>query len=690
MNGLNSKTETKNKSRFILIYVVIGLVFFFYIYRLFDYQILNGAGYLAQAEDNRTEQLSIQSQRGIIYDRNGTVLARNVPSYNVVVIPANLPDDPGEIQRLFIELSETIDMPVSNGTLDEATVKAFTPCYGDLGIQEVVYIAETNWPFQATGLKCNIDKQTAMIISEKATDWPGIDIEIESIREYPTGNLTAEIIGFNGPIPAGLEEYYTGLGFVSGRDKVGYAGIESTMQDLLGGENGLREVEVTVGGEIVRNVSEPIDPIPGQDVTLTLDVRLQAVARSALIRNLDYWNNFAGRILSTSGVVIALDPQTGEILAMVSYPNFENNRMSRFIPGYYYEQLIEDQSRPLVNHAISDELPPGSVFKLASALGVLNEGVVTPDYEIEDPGIITLMQKILENDEGVPLNYYCWNRSGHGMVDYLHGIAWSCNTYWYKVTGGYEDEVEGYGLGIWRLAEYAKALGYGALTNIELPGETDGLIPDPTWKRLTQGENWATGDTYLAAVGQGYVLATPIQVVNSIATIANGGKRMQVSIIKEVTNSEGQITQSFSPNVLWDITKDPVITVYDENSYATDQKITVQPWVIEMAKQGMRMVTLEGGTAALEFAGDTTLSAGKTGTAEYCDDNAQSQGLCDERGAWPAHAWYVGYAPYDNPEIIAVAFVYNGKEGSSFAAPIVRSVIEAYFELKAADAGETP
>lgn len=202
-----------------------------------------------------------------------------------------------------------------------------------------MYIAETNWPFQETRLKCDVSKEVAMKVRENASEWPGIEIEVEAIREYPTGNLTSEIIGFLGPIPAIQEEYYTNLGFVSGRDKVGYAGIENTMQDELGGKNGLRVVEVTVGGEVVRNLEEPIEPVPGSDVYLTIDIRLQSIAREALIHNLDYWNTFAGKILSSNGVVIALNAQTGEVLSMVSYPNYENNRMSRFIPGYYYEQL---------------------------------------------------------------------------------------------------------------------------------------------------------------------------------------------------------------------------------------------------------------------------------------------------------------------------------------------------------------
>ncbi|MGV8050192.1 MAG: penicillin-binding protein 2 [Anaerolineaceae bacterium] len=686
MNNNQYQKPTIDLGRFKWIYILLGAVILYYIYQLFNYQIINGEAYRTQAEDNRTQEISDPTQRGMIFDRNGVILARNIPSYNITVTPANLPDAEGEVRKIYAELSELIDIPVSNGVVDDAIASSFTPCYTDLGIEQIVYIADTNWPYEATRLKCDVTKEVAMAIKEKSMDWPGIGVEIESIREYPTGNITSELVGFLGPVPEALVDYYTELGFVSGRDKVGYAGVESTMQDVLGGTNGKRVVEVNVGGEVLRNLEEPIEPVPGQNVYLTIDTRLQSAARDALILNLDYWNRYVGYTLSNSGSVIALDAKTGEVLAMVSYPNIENNRMSSYIPGYYYEQLSLDAAKPLVNQAISAELPPGSVYKLATALGVLNEGVVTPEYIIEDPGSITVIQKYYENDPGRPQIYYCWDENGHGPVDFLHAIAWSCNIYWHKVAGGFPGEVEDGGLGILRMDEYAKALGYGTLTGIELPGEADGLLPDPTWKRLNLGENWATGDTYLAAIGQGYVLATPLQVVNSIATIANDGKHMQVSLIKKVVASDGTITQEFEPTVLWDITTDPVITVYDEN-VPTDEKITVQPWVIELAKRGMQMVTQTGGTAAAEFEGDDNKVAGKTGTAEYCDDIARENKLCGEGiGGWPAHAWFVGYAPYDDPEIVVVAFSYNGKEGSTLAAPIVRKVIDVYFELKEADA----
>jgi penicillin-binding protein 2 len=522
-----------------------------------------------------------------------------------------------------------------------------------------------------------------MIIQERSADLPGVGVEVESVRDYPTGELTAEIIGYLGPVPAAYEKYYTDLGFVANRDKVGYAGIESWMQEELGGKNGLRTVEVDGAGQIIRDLEVPIDSVPGYNVELTIDTRLQAAAKSAIKTELAGWNAWIGEERMTKAAVIAMNPKTGEILALVSYPTFENNRMARQIPADYYQQLITDPDKPLFNNAISGEFPPGSVYKMAAAIGILNEDVVTPSQQVEDMGKITILQKYSPNDLGTPRDYVCWDEAGHGPVDFLHGVAWSCDVYWYKVGGGYEPEVP-VGLGIWRMNEYAAALGYGEPTGIELPGEAGGLLPDPTWKRITLAENWSTGDTYIATMGQGFVLSTPLQVLVSVATLANDGIHMKPTLIKQVTDSEGNMILPFTPTVVADITKDKVITVYDENSYATEEKISVEPWVIDLAQQGMRMVTLPGGTADGVFASMDIPSAGKTGTAEFCDDIANDKNLCSP-GNWPAHAWYVGYAPYDDPEIVVVAFVYYGGEGASVAAPLVRKVMDAYFELKEMD-----
>jgi penicillin-binding protein 2 len=690
MNNSSTSHRDVVSQRPRVFYLLIILIFGYYAIRLFNLQIVHGSEYLAKADDNRTETISLPAQRGVIYDRNGYVLARNVPSYNVSITPANLPADEGTTQEIYRQLSALIDIPVSNGEINEESVRLFKPCETDLGITQVVYIADTNAPYDPVSIKCDVDETTAMTIMEKSKDWPGVSVQVNAVREYPTGWLTSEVIGFLGPIPASLEEEYRAEGYIPGRDKVGYAGVEYSLQDILGGKNGERTVEVDVAGQVLRDLESQIEAVPGNSVRLTIDTRLQMAAKTALIEMITYWNNWFNEIRSSNGVVIAINPKTGEILALVSYPTFENNRMARVIPAYYYEQLTSDPNRPLFNHAISAELPPGSVYKMATAIGVLNEGVMSPTDTIEDLGKITVLQKFSPNDPGTPRDYVCWEPTGHGIVDFVHAIALSCDVYFYKVSGGYKDEVPE-GLGIWRMDEYARALGYGEPTGIELPGEASGLVPDPDWKRITQGENWATGDTYIAAMGQGYVLATPLQVLMSFATLANDGKMMQPTLVRDVIDSQGNVIQPFEPKLKHDITREPLIQVYDENDYTTGEMKVVEPWVIEKAKEGMRMATLPGGTAYSAFEESSVQAGGKTGTAEYCDDIASKKGLCRPEN-WPAHAWFVGYAPYDDPEIVVVAFVYNGNEGATVAAPIVEKVLSAYFELKQIDASaaETP
>jgi len=700
--------------RLLVVSVLVLALFVYYAFRLFDLQVVQGSTYVNQSEENRTTRISDPTQRGIIYDRNGIVLARNVASYNVTVTPAFLPEvlpityeEPvaGSVQEIYRRLSELLDMPVTAGAvmedgemvLPEEKVKVFKPSETDLGIKEIVYIQDTTAPYDPVRIKCGVDESVAMRVRELAADMPGVNIEVQPVRDYPTGELTAEIIGFLGPIPANqpdinlmLENYYREKGFVPNRDKVGYAGIENSLQDILGGTNGERYVEVDVAGKELRNLIEPVDPVPGNNVRLTIDLRLQQAAREALVYEIDYWNRYLNRIQSTSGVVIAMNPRTGEVLAMVSYPSYENNRFASLIPAYYYNQLSVDPAKPLLNKAVSGEYPPGSVFKMPTAIGALNERVVAPDYTIYDPGTIFIEEKPLPNSPSTnSREYVCWDRAGHGEVDWLKGVMLSCDVYFYKIGGGYKDEVPNGGLGPWRLGEYSRALGYGAVTGIELPGEQPGLIPDPDWKRINQGESWTIGDTYIASMGQGLILSTPLQVLVSAAILANDGKYMQPTLIREILDSEGNVVRPFEPKLKWDITVDPVIQIYDENSIATGEYKIVEPWVVQMAKDGMRLVVTEGTAVRpmqeeLNLEARGILTAGKTGTAEYCDNVAQAANRCTF-GNWPAHSWYFGYAPYDNPEIAVVAFVYNGGEGASVAAPIVGKVIEAYYNLKVID-----
>ncbi len=718
---MTSTTSPQNQIqpwRLWIVYGVVMIVLGSLLFRLVSLQVFQGTDWLEQAIENYTTTESIAPARGIIYDRNGYILAGNIASYSVVITPADLPDSEADIQNIYRELSVLIDVPATQGTIEEA--KLVAECVPGPGIEQLVALGESLAPYRPVKVKCDVNEEIARMVREKAVNWPGVSVEIDPIRDYPTGSLTANVIGFLGPIPASLEEEYRAAGFVPNRDKIGYAGVEAALDEILTGTPGRRTIQVDVAGKELRNLEPPVAPIPGNNLKLTIDTRLQTAAEAVLLTEIQSWNDYYGRIRISSGVIIAMNPKTGEILAMVTYPTYENNRMSRFIPAYYYEQLSEDPRRPLLNNAIQAEYPPGSVFKISTATGAINEGVVRLGQEIFAPGQLELCEKFSPNDPCTANNtrpfvdwIYDTNPEGFGIIDYYRCIAYSSNVCFYKLGGGFEDEIRE-GLGIFRLGEYARAIGYGQKSGIELIGEQDGLIPSPQWKRINQGENWSTGDTYIASVGQGYVLGTPLQVLMSGATIANDGKLMQPTIVREVTDSEGKVIAQwfnpedftvsdrptpgsyqispFRPTMKWDTTVDPVIKGYScEAGFCSETGETkvIQPSSIKAVQTGMRMaVTEPRGTLNRIFSGFPIAVAGKTGTAEYCDDVALAANRC-QFGQWPTHSWTLAYAPFEDPEIIVMAFAYNGGEGASVAGPMVFRTLEAYFEIKSIDIAQS-
>ncbi len=751
MSSSTSRSSNFDPRRLLVVYIVGMLILAGMLGRLLSLQILGGKDWISQAVANYTKVVSLPAPRGIIYDRNGYVLARNVASYNLTITPANLPDDEADIERIYRDVSAVTGVPVGGPVTTESlnNAKKYGPCVPGPSIADLVALGDSLAPYTPVDIQCDVSENIARLVDEHASDWPGVGIDVQPIRDYPTGSLTADVIGFLGPIPASLVDQFTARGFVPNRDKIGYAGVEDSLQDVLSGQNGHQTIEVDVAGANLGNLQPPVAAIPGYNVQLTIDTRLQAAAQAALTSEINYWNTYFARIRISSGVVAAMNPKTGEILAMVSYPTYQNNRMERFIPSYYYNQLSQDPRHPLLNNVIQSEYPPGSTFKLSAATGALNEGVVTPHKVIYAPGTLYLCDVYTPNQVCGPNQqrpFVDWitdtRPEGFGDIDFLHCIAFSSDVCFYKVGGGYKDEIPGTGLGIYRLDEYARALGYGQPSGIELPGEASGLIPSPQWKRINEGENWSTGDTYIATVGQGYVLATPLQVLMSGATIANNGKLMQPTIIKQITNGQGNVQMVwFSPsdftlwvphqttdsagivhqdwmklgdgsianklptgsyqispfvaNEKWDITTDPKINTYDgcggSCGNPTGKYKTVSPTAVQEVQAGMRLaVTDPQGTLHAIFMGDNPLPiavAGKTGSAEYCDDVALAENRC-QYGQWPVHGWTISYAPYDNPEIVIVAFMYNGGEGAVVAAPVVEKVMRAYFELKSIDAAK--
>lgn len=659
-----------------MLYVALLVAVLLVAWRLFELQVIQHDYWSDLAEENRLTRLSDPAPRGVIYDRRGVLLAENIPSFTVAIVPASLPTNEAEVQAIYRRLSTLLEMPI--------VIPGSTPrraCAPGRGIEDWVNEGRGLAPFQPVKIKCDVDKDVALIIRQELPAMPGVELIVEPVRNYPTADLTANLVGYMAPIPDPRDapltyEYFTARGFLPGRDRIGVSGVEASMQDTLAGQNGSRLVEVDVGGQVLRVTRIETETVPGLNVELTIDSRLQAAAQGILNQRFGQVRAYSnGTVDYTSGVVVAMNPNNGEILAMVSWPTYDNNRFSRFIDSEYYFQLSEDPQKPLLNHAVSILYPPGSVFKVVTAAGALQDGRVDPNAQYEDEGKITIRNRYYPADLGKARDFVCWNREGHGMVNFTRGIAESCNVYFYKIGGGYEpDKLPG--LGIERLAFWMEQFGFGQRSGVELPGEARGVIPNSQWKRINYGENWSTGDTYNAVIGQGYVLATPLQMLNAYNAVINGGTLYRPQLVKRILDGEGNTVEEIQPQVI--------------------RQLPLAPETIALVKQGLRETVTYGTLAGdLNVYGDIGVpivaipnieAAGKTGTAEYCDALAWSKGICFP-GRWPAHAWTVVYAPYDKPEIAVVAFVYNGTEGSIIAGPIASGVARAYFQLRDADAG---
>ena len=631
--------------------------------QLLRLQVLEYEELSALAVENRQARINAPAQRGVIYDRNGIILAHNIPSYDVVITPAELPEDDLRLQEIYQRIATITGAPINTPPLDagNASSNRMGEDGPPPGITEVVFLQESIAPYESVVVAPDVDRKVALTLSEELRKLPGVGIQITPMRDYPTGSLTAHLIGYMGPITEAVKDFYTERGFDASSDKIGYSGVEAYMQDTLAGQNGFKLIEQDVAGLELRVIGEVTNPTPGRSIMLTIDTQLQAITEAALRQRMKIENQSRDGQPVTNGVAIAMNPQTGEILSMVSLPNYDNQQFARYIPVDYYTELVNHPHKPLLNQAISGEHPPGSVYKLVVASGALQEEIVTPEQFVDDPGEIEIVNRYFPNDPGKTRKVVCWKRDGHGPVDFMTGIAQSCDVYFYALGGGYEDGGVTNGLGIEKIYQYSEWLGYNQTTGIELPGELSGLIPNSDWKRINIGENWSTGDTYITSIGQGYVLSTPLQVLNSFTPfINNDGALMKPTIIRNILDGEGNIVEEFQPQII--------------------HQIPVKRSIIEKISIALRKVMVDGTGEKLQEINGVTI-AGKTGTAEYCDNIAQLAGRC-KFGAWPAHAWFVGYGPYENPEIAVVAFVYSGEEGATVAGPIVMEIIDAYFELK--------
>lgn len=694
----------------------IVIAFLLMVGRLYQLQVLKHNFYLAESNKNRSRTVVIAPKRGVIYDRIGKILARNRPSFEISLVPEYLPfDDPDttvneqaqEIERLLVVLradsDESIAVRIAEtmfrrlGRADYAqTVEnigitlptryvpgptnANSVIDETLGIREasLVPVPDITIPLPLPGLVALVERSVgigrqgstseaiplldlvdriqAFEVAEESYDLPGVYLEQVPVRDYIYKELTSHILGFMGPIPAALAENYQERGYENLNEKVGLSGLEFSYQDELRGIPGSRQIDVDILGREVRTIGEVKQPIPGKSLYLAVDFRLQQAMHDALSTMMEEKD-------APWVVTIAMNPQNGAILGMVSLPSFDNNVFTEKI-GENYLEIQNDERRPLINYAIGGLYPPGSVFKMVTASAALAEGIIAPRDTIADNGPIFLPNRFFPNDLSQAQKFVSWNHDlgiNHGPINMVQAIALSNDIYFYLIGGGFPP-TQFEGLGDKRLSNWAETFGYGGPTGIDLPGEVWAPMPDDQWKRQTRAESWTTGDSYNASIGQGDVLVTPLQVLVATAAIANGGTLHQPQLVYQITDAEGELLRDFTPIV--------------------KRQLPLTPEVIQVIQQGMwTAVNSDFGTAIGARMPNYEV-AGKTGTAEFCEvielDNGEKDCRRDHEDNLPTHAWFVGYAPYENPIISVVTLVYDGGEGSESAVPITQNIINTY------------
>lgn len=571
-------------ARIRLVFLLVPLLFVLLAARLWQLQIIMGDEYTNLALENRVRTEKIPSPRGIIYDRNGKPLVKNSPYYFVALLP-----EMAEGADL-VSISEFLGMDPKEVTEIVSAVKD---------------------PLAPVRIKGGLRFDEVAFIEARLSDYPGLVIEAEGTRNYIYGSVGSHLIGYLGKLnPQQVsKKNYRGVPLHA---FIGQWGVEKMYDSVLRGEPGRRIIQVDALGRRLSLFKE-IPPTRGQDVYLSIDLDLQQAAEEA----------FGSKV----GALVAIKPSTGEVLALVSHPSFDPNLFSRGIDYAHWVTLRENQSYPLLNRALQSNYPPGSTFKIVTALAALETG----SARATDKHLCTGALKKGRWD------FRCWRRGGHGRLDMRNGLIESCDVYFYRT---------GENTGIDNIALYARKLGLGASTELGLITEKAGLVPDTEWKKRTRGKPWYPGETYNASIGQGFVLTTPIQLAQMMATVANGGKRYALRL----TRADEQ------PTPYEDLELD------DEN--------------VEFIKSALRgVVVAPKGTGHAANSRYVTV-AGKTGTAQVVSQKIMRESETPVH--LRDHAWFVAFAPVDEPEIALAVFVENGGHGGAAAAPIARKAIEAY------------
>ena len=590
--------------RDVLLLLIIGVAVVL-LAQLFHLQIVSGERYRTLSEENYLRITPIAAPRGNIKDRNGEVLVTSRPSYSVYYWYL----DKTKADETLPRLSELLGLELDD-------------------VQKKIEQYQGRY-YEPVPIARDISPEAYTAIVEDAPNLPGVFIEPEPIRYYPGGDLASTTLGYVAEI---TETQLADSRYASYKigDVVGQLGIEEFYQEVLHGTSGGYQVEVDYRGRPTGNVGPGTDPEPGYDLQLNIDAGLQRAAVEALKKAMK------DNPTSRAAIAVVLDVKTGGVLAMASVPGFDPNRLVSGISQAELNRLLETREWRFSNLATTGMYPPGSTFKIVSAVAALAEGKTTPSEKFFDPGYHPLVTSLV-----------CNKRDGHGAVNIVEALRVSCNTYFYEM---------GRRLGMDAMEKYAKLLGLGQKTGVDLYGENYGTVPSTEWKKTAYSEGRVAepevlySENMMAAMGQVFHMDTPIQMASLVQAVANNGIRMRPQIAQKVLDPQGNVVQEFTPEVVG--------------------TLGVDDSILDVVKQGLYGVTsLAGGTAYWTFYDLPVKVAGKTGTAE----NPLGEN----------HAWFVGFGPFDNPEIAMAVIVDQGGGGSAVAAPVGRAIFDAYFGIEA-------
>ena len=609
--------------------LLVVLLFGILTIQLARLQLVNGDDYRARAETNRLRQEAILPTRGLIYDSSGQPLVENRAAFAAAVVAADIPDvDDSGISNVCRDRCLDITIVLQNFTGVPA------------GKIEAVILerSESNDPFTPIIIKDNLSNETAFALREKLAELPGVRVVVEPVREYRESELLSHILGFVGPVD--VEEFgrleSAGYQF---DDRIGKAGVEFSYESILRGSIGTRFVETDASGREIQ-VLEEVPAQAGLNVVLSIDLELQRQVEAFLREGMGESKNAAAAVI---------DVNTGDLLSIVSLPNYDSNIFSGEVDEAALLALIEDPAKPMLNHAIGEMYAPGSTFKLVTGLAALQEGVANAGTEIFSPGYLDVENEFVPGQFD---RFRDW-RSDLGTMNFYRGLAMSSDVYFYYLSGGFieDGEFAFQGLGEERLAGWSRRFGLGESTGIDLPGESDGLVPDGAWKESTFGEGWLLGDTYNFGIGQGYLSATPLQMLLVTAAVANGGDVLVPHVVKELTDASGEPVPLRRETV--------------------KRNLNIDPQNLAVMQEAMRQSVDDG--AAFTAAVSDLVVAGKTGTAEFGPEL--------EPNVFAEHGWFTGFAPFDDPQVAVIVFTELGN-GSGTAAPIAANILDYYFNQR--------